>query len=71
MCLSCGGASAGYELEGYGHIEAPAADPQNDPTCQTNCKGVTWAKMSKESMAHAVAALKVRFSRAGCLQDAI
>ena len=48
----------GYQLEGYGHIEAPAADPENDPTCQTNKEGVTWAKMSKESMAHAVAQLK-------------
>ena len=48
----------GYELEGYGHIEAPAHDPANDPTCQTNCEGVTWAKMSKESMAHAVTKLK-------------
>jgi predicted esterase/desulfoferrodoxin (superoxide reductase-like protein) len=43
-----------YQLEGYGHIEGPAKDPKNDPTAQTNCEKVTWAKMSKESMDLAV-----------------
>lgn len=50
--------TAGYQLEGYGHIESPATDPDNDPTCQTNCEGVKWAKMSHESMRHAVQKLK-------------
>ena len=53
--------TAGYDLEGYGHIESPAEDPDNDPTCQTNCEGVKWAKMSKESMAYAVSKVKEKF----------
>ena len=50
----------GFALKGYGHIEAPAADPTADPTCQTNCEGVTWAKMSTASMEAALAKLEER-----------
>ena len=55
----------GYQLKGYGHIEAPATDPKNDPTCQTNCEGVTWAKMSKASMDFALDALEKHVVKEG------
>ena len=55
----------GYQLQGYGHIEAPAADPKNDPTAQTNCEGVTWAKMSQASMDHALEKLVDKIEEEG------
>jgi len=59
------GGGPGYQLKGYGHIEAPAADPKNDPTAQTNCEGVTWAKMSKASMEFALDALEAHVVKEG------